>query len=631
MKSKALLILILAVLAVPAYMGCGPKGADPYETFVLVMDRLNGPGQWSDQGHEWSRGGLTVKGLAMNMTPEAQAALKLAGPVTIDSVLIKKPASKGQVEKLLSLTDWQNQPGISLAEAIYLTGYKARMAAAAGGEADSEIKIEEMSLAGVKLDKAPSEAPAGAEGFLKALRLDSLNYKNFLLAFKGPEAEALAALESVALEGLSFDGDIPPELAALEGDAFFKRLALLNLKSFKTQGMKLDYTGLAPKYPPKASQTLASLEGKDLKSLKAAGLLTLAGLKSNFTDDQGQVHDFSLDSARLRGLDAADYLGKLLAGLAQAGDSREGAEAVISGQLTLADFFVSPISLEEATLNGLDFDLAGLISVKLAEAKSTGPYRAGEVPASVKSWVKGLEISLTGDPGAKAGTPGRDIHEFIEAAGRNTFALEAENEITYEPRTGLVNHRLNRLASRDLFDLSYTLTLDGLTSDRLEKFRQIPLGVIYLAALNPSDFLGDASFNALNIKYTDHGLVDLIFKLKAQEEAGVTGEDMKQRTINETDMMVTIMGGRHLKNTKDLSRPLLDFLKKPQSLEINISAAPPLSFPVVQNLHAEPIAILDALNITFSANGETGAPLRFISSPDGGRSPELEDEDFDLD
>jgi hypothetical protein len=626
MKSKAIFIIpALVVLAAVAYLASQPKGPDPYETFTLVMDRLSGPDQWSDQGHEHLRDGLTVRGLALIMTPEGRPE----GPpiaVAADSVFIKKPASKSQAEKILSLADWRDQPGLSLAEAVRFRGLSIRETSHAG---EVDIAIKEMNLDGVKLAQASKDAPAGADGFLKALRLDSLSYKNFRLDLKGPEGEASADMESASFEDLSLGGDIPPELAALEADALFRHLAALSVKSLKARELKLDFSGLTRESPLKAALSLASLEGKDIKALKAASALTLDDFKSGWTDDQG--HDYTLDlaGASVRGLDAADYLGRFLAGLVLAKDNPDRAEALLNSHFTMADFFVSPISLEEASLTGLNFDLAGLASLKLDEFKSEGAYQAGEIPPAAKNRVKGLKISLTGDSEAKAGTPGRDIHDFIRVAGRNAFDLELDSEITYEAQTGLMTHRLNNLASRDLFDLSFDFSLGGLTTDRLERFKKLPIGAFYLAALNPGDFFGDASFNALNIKYADHGLVDIIFNFKAQEEDDVTGAEMKQRTMAETDMMIAVMGGRYLKNTEDLRRPLLDFLKAPRSLEIDLKAVPPLSFPMVQDLGLEPMAILDALNITFSANGQAGAPLRFMS-PGGGYSPEFnQDSEFD--
>jgi len=555
MKPKTkLIVLVLAALAVLGYAVFRPANAKPYETFTLFMDHVYGPGQWSDQGYEESSGGLTVKGLKVTL-PSGQTEDR-PGDLNIDSIFIKKLLPKDRLEKILPLADWQGQPGTALAGIIRLKGLSGRKNRPEG---DIEIKIGEMDL-----------------------------------------------------EGLNFSGNAPPELAGLETDAFLKYMAVLKVKSLKAAGLKMDFQGR--EVPIQGRLSLAALEETDLQPFKSVGALKLTDLQSRLTDIEGRNHSLNLAGFSLKGLDIADYLGKVMAGLAAARDNPEGAEDLIAGQFTLADLFVSPVSLEETALTGLELDLGGLASIKLAEFKAAGSYRTGEIPVSAKSWLKGLEINLSGDPQAEKDTPGRDIYDLIQLLGRNAFALEAETESAYEPKTGQSIIRLNRLAVKDLFDLSLSQTWGGLTRDRLEKFKKVPLNALFLAALNPSDLLGDASFNAFNLKYTDRGLVDLVFDLKAREE-GLTGAQLKQKTLAETEMGLTIVGTLYLKNIGDLSRPLLDFLKSPQSLEIDLQAAPPLNFNVVQSLGATPLAILDALNITVSANGQAGSPLRFTTSP----------------
>jgi hypothetical protein len=578
------------------------------------MDHTYGPGQWSAQGYEESSGGLTVKSLKVTLPPGRTEGQP--GDLNIDSIFIKKLLPKNRLEEILPLADWRNQPGTALAEAVQLKGLSGRENRPEG---DIEIKIEEMDLAGLKLAQSAAGAPAGADGFLKALRLDSLSYKNFHLAVKSQDAEATAAVDSAAFGGLSFGGDAPalPELAGLETYAFLKYMAALSLKSLKATGLKIDFQGRAPEAPLQGHLSLASLEETDLQPFKSVGAFKLTGLQSSLTDGQGQNYSLNLAGFSLKGLDITDYLGKIMAGLAAVRDNPERADDLITGQFTLADLFVSPVSLEETALTGLELDLAGLASVKLAEMKATGPYRTGEIPASAKSWLKGLEINLSGDPQAEKGTPGRDIHDLSQVLGRNAFTLEAETETAYEAKTGQFTTKLNRLATKDLFDLSLSQTWGGLTKDRLEKFKNIPLNALFLAALNPGDLLGDASFNAFNLKYIDRGLVDLVFDLKAKEE-GLTGAQLKQRTMAETEMGLAVVGTLYLKNIGDLSRPLLDFLKSPQSLEIDLKAVPPLNFAAAKELGAAPLAVLDALNITVSANGQAGSPLRFVR-PDAGK------------
>ena len=624
MKHKTyLIILALAVLAVLAYVVSGPRNdAAPYESFSLVMDRLSGPGQWSAQSHEESASGLTVKGLAfpasysfISRTFPASASLIIRteeegreGQVILDSLFIKKLPPKSRLEKLLDLTDWQGQPETDLFRSARLQGFHWRESRAKG----AEMKIEELDLGGLKLAKAAPEAPAGEAGFWKALRLASLSHKNFRLVVNEdePEVEISLAVGSAAYEGLSFDGDVP-EAARPGPSGRTSPWAALSAKSLKAEGLALDFLGRDPEAPVKINLSLAGLEETGLAAFKAVNALKLTDFQARLSSGQGQEFSLGLAGFSLSGLDLADYLGRLLAGLAEAQNNPDGAESLLASQFTLADFFVSPVSLKEATLTGLEMDLAGLASVKVAEIKSVGPYLAGEIPAAAKSWIKGLEINLSGDPQAEPGSPGRDIHEFSRMLGRKDFSVEAETDSSYETGTGRFTAP-GRLSVSELFDLSFSQTWGGLNGDRLEKFKKIPLGALYLAALNPDDLWGETSINAFNLKYTDLGLLDAIFNFQAQAEGGVTGVELKERTIAETGLMLAIIGARYVKNTEDLSRPILDFLKTPQSLEIDVKAEPPLTFDGLKALGSEPSVILDSLNITFSANGQAGSPLRFV-------------------
>jgi hypothetical protein len=631
MKHKTnLIILALAALAVIGYVVYRQSSdAAPYDSFALVMDRLRGPGQWSAQSHEESENGLAVNGLTFPASFSLVGRFdgdERDGLVRLDSLFIKKLPPRDRLEKLLALADWQNQPETGLVRAVRLEGFHWRETRPEG----NEIKIEELNLGGLKLARAAPDAPAGEAGFRKALRLASLDCKNLLKIVKEPEVETAFVLDSAAFEGLDFDVDIPPELVKLAkpgSGGFPYTWVAMNAKSLKTNGLEQNFLGLAPESsclnqevpclapaaPFKLNLSLAALEETDFKAFKSVGSLKLTDLQVRLTTGQGQEFSLDLAGGSLSGLDLTDYLGRLLAGLAEARDNPEEAESLLAGQFTLADFFVCPISLEDAALTGLKMELAGLASIKAAEIKTVGPYMAGEIPASARSWTKGLEISLPGDPQAEPGTPGRDIYEFSRTLGRTNFALEAEGDSSYEPRTGQWTTRLSRLSVSELFDLSSSHTWSGLTRDRLEKFKKTPLAALYMAAFDPDDLWGAAAINTLNIKYADLGLVDTIFNFQAREEGNETGAELKQRSMAEVGLMLAIIGARYLKNTEDLSRPILDFLKSPQSLEMDMKASPPLALAgLIQGLNTEPSALLDSLNLTFSANGQAGSPLRFV-------------------
>ena len=620
MKNKVPLLIL--ALAVVVYAIARPADANPYDSFTLAMDRFYGQGQWSAQSHEGSADNLTVKGLTLKVARKGQPEAPPLS-ITVDSVFVKKLPSKSQMEKLVALADWQNQPGADLAELLTIKGLRQ---AGTLSEGEFELALEEINLEGLKLAQAASGSPAGPAGFLRALRMAAAGYKNLRLVLKSqePEAEAVVTAESGLVEGLSFGGDIPPELAQLldaklDPDGLYKELFGQSFKKFKIAGLKLDFQGRAPEAKFQARLSLAGLEETDVQALKTVGTLQLNDFQMLLNDVEGRVSHLNQAGFSLRGLDVSEYMPKLLAGLAaslaEAEKDPEKAGEIMAGQFSLADIFISPIALEEVVLTGLDLDFAGLISVKLAEMKAIGPYRSGEIPATAKSWMKGLEIKLSGNPQAEEGTPDRDIYEFSQKMGRTDFALEAETESAYEVGTGIWTSKLN-LATRDLFTLFTSFTWGGLTPDRLEKFKTVPLSELQQAAMNPAELLGEASFNAFNIKLTNQGLVDLVFNLAAQSQGGVTGQEMKDGVVAQAGLMLPILGAQYVKNGEKLSQPLILFLTTPESLEIDLKATPPLTFQAFMEQGGgseSPLGLLDALNITLSANGQAGSPLRFAA------------------
>jgi hypothetical protein len=606
MKNKAsFLFMALMVLVLPR-----PVAATPYESFSLALDHLFGQDQWSAQSHESSGDGLTVKGLSAKL-PLTEGS---ASTLTIESVFVKNLLSSDRMKALTTITKWGSKSDLVLAEALDIKGLR-RTIAGPEGEMES-LTLEEGNLAGLKLVKAAPEAPAGPAGFLRALRVGGVGYKNLRLALKSPEAEAVASLESGALEDLSFEGDLFPELAKvlddkIDPDGLYKEMAGQSFKSLKVAGLKLDFKGLAPEARIQGGLSLAGLEKTDVQSFKRVGAFKLNDFQSRVTDGDGQVHTFNLNGLDLKSLDIAAYLDKIMAGLAKASDDPAAAEDIVMGQFTLADMFISAISLEEASLTGLDLGVPGLFTVKIAELGVTGPLRVGEIPASVKSRLKGLEISLSGDPQAEAGTPSRTLHELSQKMlGRKSWTLDFEADNAYDGQ-GLLTGRLSNLAVKDLFALSISSTFGGLTPARLEKFKTIPLAELQQAVMDPDELLGDVSFNALNLKYTDQGLIDFILELQARE-SGQTAASLKRTLLAQAGAILPAFGAQYVKDSESVSRIVMDFLKAPQSLEIDLKSAPPLTSAVFQRLAADPAALLDALNITLSGNGEAAPPLKFV-------------------
>ena len=622
MKSKTPLIILALVLlaaAAPVPPLLAPGGLD--QAFTLALDRLAGPGRWSARRLEAQSDLLTVEGLSINLPPSLSEAASGVSPsvLTIERLSLKSGLTKRQAKKILTAGHWKNQPETLLAENLRLVGLRHQ---ATRPEGRYEAQAVEMTADQARLGPGGPNATAGPAGFLKALRLGAFGYKELRITLKGREAEAASSVQTLTAKGLEFGGPLDPELVKLDLSGLLISLAGLSAENLKAEGLALSFTGQAQELPITVSLTLDSLEETDLRALKAVGSLQMRGLKGELSGRGGMDNlkaTLALDALRLSGLEISDYPRQALTAAAA---SKKRLRGEAEKTLNLAGFFASPLSLAEASLSGLEFDLTGLVRLKLAESRITGPFKTGEIPPRQKSSLQGLDIILFEDLTQTISGlanlvrwQGWDI--LVRDFGLNRFVWNLEAESVYDPQTGSLLKRINELRCQDLFGLTAGLEWGGLTPERLEKLKTTPLSAVFKALKDP-DLLGGASLKTFNLQYTDQGLTERILQL-AENLNGqrLTGEALREKVVKEFELGMRTDGPKNLKNIEALIRPLAAFLQSPQSLELSLKSEPPPRFSALLGAApAEAEAMLNALHITVSANGQAGEPLEFTLPAD---------------
>ncbi|MDR2946526.1 MAG: hypothetical protein LBV79_07275 [Candidatus Adiutrix sp.] len=629
MKTKASLILTALMMIVLA-VACssGPSAQEAYEIFSLVMDKTAGPGQWTAKEHSMKGDVLVVSGVSVKLpapTP-AEAAGEAAAPAAnltleIAAVELGKPLAKADMEKVFAAADWRDQKAAKLAESLVLKGLALK-----GLELDGdapEIAVEEVALAAVGLSAAGADAPAGKAGFLKALTLGKLSYKNFTfkLATETPEGDRVemsSALALAAMEGVNFGGDAIPGMEAIDPSGFFSVMSGMSAKSAAMSGLTATFGG----DDAKGSFSIASIKETDVKPLGSIGSVIMDDLKfsmggKELESDMGGAMTGAVKNMSMTGFDMSAYFKKYMPVFLSALEDPEAASEAMTLTQTLGDLLVSPFSLKEASVSGLEFKLGELFGISMAEAKVTGPYVAGEIPAIQKSTITGFVVTLpSADPG-DATQSFKGLYLFTQYFGMNRFELSASGESTYDPAKGLWRKQLTSLSVKDLFDLSGALEFGGLTAERVAKFKESPLGSLVYAMMAPGELLGDFSFNGLNIKLDDKGLTNRVFKYIAAQQAENPGvseaevEAFKTQAVAMVELMVGMGGGEYLANPADLGKSVADFLRAPGSLEIKLSAQPSLTFQAVEAAGGDPKQSLKSLNITLSANGQAAPALKF--------------------
>lgn len=636
--------MAMAILSAALFIGCGTSSKDAYESFSLIMNKLVGEGKWSDKGHEdkLKDGALIVNGLTVTLPPVVlpeglKAAMAEASgqdvsniedqprTMTFAKVEIKNIVDKKSMAGLAALTDWRGQKALKLADQIILKAVTQQVPFV--GDL-MESSIEEVNISSPALAASASDAPDGLPGFLKAFSLSKFSYKNFKMTGLNQNMKMDAAIAEIAAEKVAFDGEPFKALDVFDPSGMSSIGAAMSCQSASLKNFTMTMEGVDSDSQGdfRLHMGVDSITQKGAAGMGKVEDLALSGLKyeiivkeKNKKDEEDQMPpiSFTLASLNMKGFDMSLYLKKLAPLFTAIATNPDSANEVMSQIQTLGDLFVSPVSIDELQMNNLALTVGDMFSLKMAEAGLTGPYTAGQIAPSHKSYLKGLEVILPEDAKFNKGST-KDLYEFGQQFGMTRFAVEGESEGSYNPETGLLSSQTTRLAVKDLFELSGGAEFGGLTKERVDTLNNTTLSMALMAMLMaPDQVLGDLSFNKLNMKLDDKGITNRILAYTANQASGenesskVSVEDMRKMTIATIKTVMDIRGREILANPEVLAQALADFYTEPQSLELRLDAQPVLSFKSAMSAGGDINKVLDTLNISVSANGKSSPPLKF--------------------
>ena len=636
---NTLAIMAISIISAALFIGCGTSSKDAYESFSLLMDKVAGAGQWSDKGHaeKLQDGKLVVNGLTVNLPPVPmpeilkEAMAEATGQdideiedqprvMTFATVEVKNIVDKKAMANLLALNDWRDQKALKLADSVLLKGVTQQVPVA--GDV-MESSIEEVSLSAPALSAAGPEGPAGMPGFLKAFTLDKFTYKNFKMVGLNPQVKIDASIAEITAEKVAFDGTPFSVMDLLDPSGISGMATAMSSQSSSMNKAVVSIQGVGDQ--SEDLSLLMSIDSVIQKGTQGMGKveeLTMSGLKYDFSVKEKDGDDmppitFSLASLSIKGFDMSAYLQKMSPLFEALFTNPNNANMAMAQIQTMGDFIVSPISLKELTVGGLELKAGDMFSIKLAEAGMTGPYTAGQIAPSQKSHFKGLEIVLPEDPKFAEGKT-KEVYEFGKQFGMSRFLIEGEAEGTYDAESGLYSSRTTRLAVKDLFELSGGAELGGLTKDRVDTLNNTSLLMGAMAMqTSPDAIIGDLSFNKLNMKLDDHGLTNRILAYAAAQaskdigDGEISVDTMRQMTIMTIKSALDTRGKEILANPEVLAEALVSYYTEPKSLELKLEATPPFSFKSFLALGGDKNKILDSFNISISANGKESPSLRF--------------------
>lgn len=674
-KKPLILMAVMAILALGLFTACSDDKApeskpvaskpaaskadkdftkDAYDIFSMVMNKVSGEGKWSAAGNEVDEktGVLTVKGLKITLpeidpemaeaaaakaeeTETAEAAkeaaeiIKKMPPqvVEIETVAIRNGIHKDTLTQVLALTDWKDQKETKLAEEITVKGIKfvAQMPEDLKGSSASTTG-EEFTAHTILLSASTPQTPAGMAGFLKSLRVGGLAYKNFVSTFSDDEeATVEVRLGSASADTVAFDAE--PVLTGLESLDPHGLLPVLSATSAKMAGISdLSMTLNSKKDDTKFSFVIKNVEEKDIQGTGKIGQLVLNGLDFNLDTKDVKAKEvmpfvFKLDKMTMNKVDMTPYLKKYMPVFVMMAHDPEKASEMMMSVQTFADYIVAPYSLDDVSASGFEFSMGKVLSIKMAETVTTGPFKAGEITPKVKFTLKGLEVALPSDPALAADKDLKDLYEFTRDFGMSTFIIDAESDSTYDAAKGIWALNLTKFSVKDLYDTTMNFEMGGMTKEQIDKLKNTPLSALYMFMFAPDQIdqvLGDMSIKSLKLNLVDKSLFDRSFKMGLKKNMGPTVDDAtvdaaKQMLVAQMPAMINAEGGKYLKNPEAVSKPLAAFVSKPGNIEISIIPNPELSMKTGKASVAggDFNKLLDSLNIIISTNGEKSEALKF--------------------
>lgn len=620
MKSKTTVIIVVVIVIALAAFFVSRQLATPtqeaYEKFTLVMNHLSGPGKWTDKGHKVSmlNGTLVVDGLSFTLGASSEVR------VEVNQLEIASGQSKKDLEEFLTLKDWQAQEEKQLLQTLIFKGLYLKSTVGPASEEGTvpELWLEELIFKNMRLDAAGPEALKGPAGFLQALCLDSMGYKNLKATTTVDKQELELKVDSYQLTEVSFTGTAAPMSEGLDKlDPTGGFLGVI--AKFSAKNAKMEQISLA--VPPLGHFTVASVEQKELSGTWKAGEYIIEGVNLEITppDEDDLSVSFSLGHTSFKDYDASAYVQKLIAVGIMASLNPGGAEDIANNFQTLADIFVFPITLDQGLVKDLKFAINPYINVEMEEALLKGPFVANQVPADYNGSLKGLVITLNESLSTATDSDlWKDVYKFGQDFGQTRFEMEGSIKGSYDPETGTLNNLPSVLTIKDLMEISYEMELTGLTSQLLETMSDIPLNdesFYLMALLGPEKVFGDLTFNNFNFKLTDESLTDRLFNFYKVASgntalANMSIEELKTMAILAVKLYMGAKGSKNLDNPDVLTESLADFINDPGTLELSIKPDPPLNVKNAGNFTSIN-QMLNSLNITVRSNGQKTPALKF--------------------
>ncbi|MDR0356009.1 MAG: hypothetical protein LBJ64_09815 [Deltaproteobacteria bacterium] len=630
-KSKAVLIIpiIVVVLGLAGYLGynsyTSQKKEQAVASFIFLMDKIFGQDKWSAESYDFSLSEKTLTANKVSVKPETPESSTDSGSIEASQIEIENGLLIDDLTALFAKTDWRSEPDTHLANRLTLRkiDFKAKL-----GDDDYNLLVDELNVTGLDLVAAGADNPAGLLGFLKSGRIGAValsalsfqgNMKNWPVDFKIGQID-------------NTDIRIDPKLANLDNpfEAFTSVTMAQNRLS------DISFSTKSPSEPLTAEAKVGLMDVQN-KGYLTVGLFKLENANLNIVDNDYDLKIFAEDFS----IDKLD-VNQLVERLRSIFDKAEAESGPIPDEDKLAeglaefnrfsDIFTFPYSFDKAELRNLGFSLNDF-KVNFASGKAVGPVEAGKVASLLTYELDGVTVELPTNVDKPLMFELNSMSNFARDFGQNKFVVSYQLTNAYDENEGTYKSTAAPLLKvEELGALSGEIAFSGLTPAFVQQLSEIPMDSrdSFLKLLG-TDFTTFA-LTHLRLQFEDNSFIQkLALYLAARNETDAVS--YRANMPNDGQMyMAVALGMARINEAEQIAEAFGDFLAEPQSIAVEVTPSPPLSFMSAIGM-ADVAAIVESLNATVTVNGQQSIPITYSPPPpllDNFDDDDLE-EDFDED
>ncbi|MDR3204393.1 MAG: hypothetical protein LBV23_06580 [Deltaproteobacteria bacterium] len=613
-------IVILAILGVAGYFYFSSKGdQEAKETFKLLMDHVFGANKWSaaSQNFNLATQTLTVKGLEIKVDKFDPT---VTTPIKVETVEIVKGLNYAELKNFLALKDWRDQPNCHFFERFTLKNIDFTDKQ---DKLDGSIKISDLTLTDVALNKADASNSAGVFGFLKKSHIGKLDISDASLVIKetGTDYNLTLGWRKVENKDLGFS----PEIASVTSPNDI--LGILTSLSIGQVQINDFYTSFNDNKKSNINYKIEEFTQTGLQNLTVNQILSKNMLFDGFFDNKFKVN-ISIENQIINKIDFK-YLFNRFVKIVQeiinkklesgSSESFDSLYDVYAENYYLADGFISPIGLDDFNLSNLKLTVNEDAVVTMAKFSFQGPVEAGKIAPQSQAILQDFTLDF---PAARKEEPTEEFFKVLKDFGQTSFTINYTFNSSYDLNSGLLMAEANPgLAVTDLIDYNASFKLGNLTPQLISELSKIKLK-------EPQQLLLSPEFQKLELihfrlEFINRSLVEKLLAYYAKKADKPIGE-YQTEVANYTQILVAMQLSSKVENFDDYAKALSNFITKPQKLVIDIS--PKSAFNYVSATSSNSATkIVDLLNASLSVNDQ--APIVLKLKEKNSDSEILEDND----